>query len=318
LTHQLLAFSRKQVLQPRLVDLAELVQETGRMLQRLLGETVQLDVVCSEGLAPVLADPTQLEQIVVNLALNGRDAMPRGGRLTIELTNVHLDATYAASHASVTPGPYVMLAVTDTGVGMDEETRQRAFEPFFTTKALGKGTGLGLSTVYGIVKQSGGNIWIYSEPGRGTSFKVYLPAAEGAVREAVPGPETTHVRAGGSETILLVEDDSAVRGLTRTILERAGYLVLEASSPSEAETVFGEHSDSIGLLVTDLVMPGSNGQELFRRLAGRRASLKVLFMSGYSDDVVVRDGGLDPELPFIEKPFTAVGFARKVREALDR
>jgi len=318
LTRQLLAFSRKQILQPKLVDLAELVQETGRMLHRLLGETVQLEIPRTEGLAPVLADPTQLEQIVVNLALNGRDAMPGGGRLTIEAANVHLDATYAAGHATVTPGPYVMLTVTDTGVGMDEETRQRAFEPFFTTKTLGKGTGLGLSTVYGIVKQSGGHIWVYSEPGHGTTFKVYLPAAEGSVQEVVQRAETTHARARGSETVLLVEDDAAVRGLTRTILQRAGYLVLEASSPNEAEIAFREHSDSIALLLTDLVMAGSSGQELYRQLAGRRASLKVLFMSGYSDDALVRDGHLGVGMPFIEKPFTSVLLLRKVREVLDR
>jgi two-component system cell cycle sensor histidine kinase/response regulator CckA len=317
LTKQLLAFSRKQVLQTTIVDLNALINHTSQMLRRLIGEHIELVTALAADLAPVRADYGQLEQIVINLAVNARDAMPGGGRLSIETANVELDDSYALQHFVVRPGRYVMLAVSDSGVGMNEDTKQRLFEPFFTTKEQGKGTGLGLSTVYGIVKQSEGYIWVYSEPGRGAAFKVYLPRTESAAEPAgTPAPKT--LASGGSEKVLVVEDEQAVRYLTRVLLERSGYRVMDAGNPREAEAVFSEQAGSIDLLLTDVVMPGSNGPALFKRLAERQPGLKVLYMSGYTDDTIVREGRLDTDGAFIQKPFTADGLMRKVREVLDR
>ena len=261
-------------------------------------------------------DPGQIEQIILNLTVNARDAMPEGGKLTIETANVELDEAYARRHVSVRPGPYVMLAISDTGCGMDAETQANIFEPFFTTKEHGKGTGLGLATVYGIVKQSGGNIWVYSEPGKGTTFKIYLPRVEGVAEGSEPAhPRSSILR--GSETILLVEDEDMVRSLAREILEAHGYAVSEARDSTEALCVCHTHSGSIHLLVTDVVMPGMSGRELAARLGTIHPETKVLYMSGYTDDAVVRHGVLNAGLAFLQKPFSANAFLGKVREVLD-
>jgi len=316
LTQQLLAFSRKQVLQPRVLDLNAVLTNLDRMLQRLIGEDINLVTVPAPGLGRVHADPGQIEQVIMNLAVNARDAMPQGGKLTIETANVELDDAYAHEHISVKPGPYVMVAVSDTGCGMDTETKARLFEPFFTTKEPGKGTGLGLSTVYGIVKQSDGNIWVYSEPGRGTTFKIYLPVVEGMVETVEPGAvHTKSVR--GSETILLVEDENSVRRLAHSILRANGYTVLEARQSKEALLLSGQHEGPIHLMVTDIVMPGMSGRDLAERLKPSRPNMQVLFMSGYTDKAIVHHGELDPGTAFLQKPFTPEALARKVREVLD-
>jgi PAS domain S-box-containing protein len=317
LTRQLLAFSRKQVLQPTLLDLNSLVVNTSRMLRRLIGENIELVTRLAPVPAAVHADAGQLEQILMNLALNARDAMPQGGHLSIETATVVLDAAYATQQVGVRPGPYAMLAVSDSGIGMDDQTKHRIFEPFFTTKERGRGTGLGLATVYGIVKQSGGHVWVDSEVGRGSTFKVYLPRAEeGAF------VERSTIEAGaaptGSETVLLVEDEQAVRLLCRVLLERAGYQVLDAANPRQAEDLFRDHADRIDLLVTDVIMPGSSGPSLFARLSPARPALRVLYMSGYADNAVVQPAGHPSDVQFLQKPFTADGLLCKVREALDR
>jgi signal transduction histidine kinase/DNA-binding response OmpR family regulator len=317
LTRQLLAFSRKQVLQPTLLDLNALVSDTTKMLRRLIGEDVTLVTALAPEPVPVRADAGQLEQILMNLAVNARDAMPQGGRLMIETSNVVLDDSEAMQRSDLRPGPYAMLAVTDSGVGMDAETRRRLFEPFFTTKERGRGTGLGLATVYGIVKQSGGYIWVYSEPDQGAIFKVYLPRAEDG-GTAVGDALDMKAAPTGNETVLLVEDQLAVRSLSRLLLERAGYKVLDAADPAEAEQIFREHADEIDLLVTDVIMPGSSGPTLFGRLSTLRPDLKVLYMSGYTDDAVVHHAGLPAEVTFLQKPFTADGLMYKVREALNQ
>ena len=317
LTRQLLAFSRKQVLQPTLLDINSLVIQASKMLRRLIGENIELVTKLAPARPAVVADAGQLEQVLMNLAVNARDAMPQGGRLSIETATVVLDGSDAIQHVAVRPGPYVMLAVTDNGAGMDEHTRRRLFEPFFTTKERGRGTGLGLATVYGIVKQSGGHVWVYSEPGRGSTFEVYLPHVEdGPTIE----PATSDVEgvSGGSETVLLVEDEQAVRSLSRALLERAGYQVLDAADPREAEEVFRQHADRIDLLVTDVIMPGSSGPALFGRLSVERPDLRVLYMSGYTDDAIVQHAGLPANMVFLQKPFTAHGLMCKVREALGR
>ncbi|MCZ7645970.1 MAG: PAS domain-containing protein [Planctomycetota bacterium] len=300
LTRQLLAFSRKQVLKPELLDLNEVVRRTSQMLKRLIGEDVELSARLKPGLGAVRFDPGQIEQILMNLAVNARDAMPKGGKLTIETANVELDAEYARTHPGAQAGPHVMIAVSDTGVGMEAATKARIFEPFFTTKAPGKGTGLGLSTVYGIVKQSGGNIWVYSEPGRGTAFKVYLPRAEAKADNQ--GTKATHSGAPGVGTILVVEDEEGVRTLLRDVLEMGGYTVLTAGDAAVAQALCAKHQGEIRLLLTDVVLPGMGGRELSEKLVAMRPGMRVVFMSGYTDNAIVHHGVLEPGLHFIEKP----------------
>jgi two-component system cell cycle sensor histidine kinase/response regulator CckA len=316
LTRQLLAFSRRQVLEPKVLDLNAVVENLEKMLRRLIGEDVELFTVLDRGIARVRADAGQLEQVVINLAVNARDAMPKGGTLTIETKDVELDEAYAREHISVRPGRYVMLAVSDTGIGMSVETKSHMFEPFFTTKGKGKGTGLGLATVYGIVKQSGGYIWAYSELDRGTSFKVYLPHVEGAV-DAAPTRRKSERQTGGSETVLLVEDEQAVRALVRRILERYGYTVIEASGAAQALEAARRHEGPIHLILTDVIMPEMGGSELAPRLAELRPDVRVLFMSGYTDDGILRQGLIAEGGHFLQKPFTPEVLARKVRDVLD-
>ena len=317
LVRQLLAFSRKQVLQPKPLDLNSIVEGLDKLLNRLMGKDIVMITHCCENIGTVKADPSQIEQVIMNLVVNARDAMPNGGRLTIETANVELDSTYARDHASVKPGPYVMLAVSDTGTGMDQETQAHIFEPFYTTKGGSRGTGLGLSTVYGIVKQSGGYIWVYSEPGKGTTFKVYLPKVEET--QAIPAtPSEDDVAYTGTETILLVEDEPAVRELARSILTGQGYSVIAVDSAAEAEQIASKRSREIHLLLTDVVMPGVSGRELARRITARNPKTRVMFMSGYTDSVVASGGVLEAGVAFLQKPFTPRALAQKVREVLDR
>ncbi len=316
LTRQLLAFSRKQMLAPKIVDLNGVVTESLKMLTRLIGEDIDLVMVAGAEIGAAKADPGQIEQVIMNLAVNARDAMPHGGNLTIETANVTLDEEYARLHAPVTPGKYVMLAISDTGVGMDAETQSHIFEPFFTTKGL-KGTGLGLSTVYGIIKQSGGYIWVYSEPGKGTSFRIYLPRVS-ATGEAIAAEPT--VAAAKPEqalgTILLVEDESNLRRLARQYLENQGYTVLEAADGAAAIEVSSAHSGPIHLLLTDVIMPGMNGRELAHRLSALRPEIKVLYMSGYTENAIAHNGTLEEGITLLQKPFTLPTLKAKVREKL--
>jgi two-component system, cell cycle sensor histidine kinase and response regulator CckA len=315
LTRQLLAFSRQQVLEPRVLDLNEVVLGAERMLQRLIGEDVDLTTMLEPDLAHVLADAGQLEQVLMNLAVNARDAMPQGGHLVLETSNVDLADGHAWEPHPMRSGSFAMLAVSDSGVGMDEATRGRIFEPFFTTKEPGEGTGLGLATVYGIVKQSDGFIWVYSEPGQGTTFKIYLPRAEGGavpVAEPDAGPLPK-----GTETVLLVEDAAGVRAITRELLTRAGYTVLEAPDGATGIAIASRHPGPIHLLLTDVVMPGMNGREVAERLVQARPEIRVAFMSGYTDDAVTRAGVLHGGVHYLSKPFTPHSLVRKVREALD-
>jgi PAS domain S-box-containing protein len=315
LTRQLLAFSRQQVLQPVVLNVIDVVGDLENMLQRVLGEDVELEARCAADLGNIRADQGQLEQVILNLAVNARDAMPTGGKLTIETANVDLDEHYAQTHRPVVPGRYVMIAVSDTGVGMDAATQARIFEPFFTTKEPGKGTGLGLATAYGIVKQSGGYIWVYSEPGRGATFKIYLPRVDAPTDRVAAPPELGTV--AGTETVLLAEDDALLLPLARDVLKRLGYTVLEARTPADAVAVAKSHMGVIHLLISDVIMPGESGLQLARRLLETRPGLRVLFISGYSDEAIVRHGVLDPGTAFLQKPFTPAALGRKVRELLD-
>jgi PAS domain S-box-containing protein len=315
LTRQLLAFSRKEVVQPVVVHLNDAVVGTHKMLQRLIGEHIEVDLALADDAGAVHADPGQINQIIMNLAVNARDAMPNGGCLTIETANVDLDASFASTHGPVEPGPYVMLAVTDTGVGMGEDTRRRLFEPFFTTKERGQGTGLGLATVFGIVKQSAGYLYVYSEPGQGSTFKIYLPRlAAGAVAAA---PISSSPVQRGTETVLLVEDEQAVRQLVLAILKSAGYHVLNAANPREAEQLIGDRSSDIDILVTDVIMPGGTGPALFAQLQAANPRLRVLYISGYTGDATFRTGRLEAGVAFLQKPFAADALLRKLREVLE-
>jgi len=316
LTHQLLAFSRHRVLNPSVVDLNDVLAGLGRLLARVLGEDIDLKIVTPESPATVRADKSQLDQVIMNLVVNARDAMPYGGKLTVATSRVTLDEEYARDHAGVTPGPYVLLAVSDTGVGMDKATQARAFEPFFTTKEQGKGTGLGLSMVFGIVKQSEGHIWLYSEPGVGSTFKIYLPEI---ARPADPRPAgAVRPPTGGRETILLVEDEDQVRKVALTILRQLGYHVLEAATPAEALSHCVGHKGRIDMLLTDVVMPRMSGREVADRVAILRPGLVVLYMSGYTDDAVLHHGVLDADMAFVQKPLTPALLGRKVRDVLDQ
>ena len=316
LTRQLLAFSRKQVLQPSFLNMNQIAAGVEKMLRRILGEDIDFVQVLAPDLGVVWADPGQVEQVLMNLVVNARDAMPDGGKLTLETSNLEVDEEYSASHLDIKPGPFVQFAVTDTGCGMDDMTKARIFEPFFTTKEIGKGTGLGLSTVYGIVKQSGGNIGVYSEPGHGTTFRIYLPRVQpaGAAAQATPAITT---RTTGAETILVVEDDAAIRSIAKRILGSAGYAVLTATSAAEALLLFDSHQGKIHLLLTDVVMPQMGGRALAERMAVSHSGIKVLYMSGYTDDAIAHHGTLDPGTHFIAKPFSVADLTRKVRETLD-
>jgi two-component system cell cycle sensor histidine kinase/response regulator CckA len=315
LTKQLLAFSRRQVLQPKVLDLNKLVGSLSTMLQRLLGEDVDLRLMLPPDLGRVNADPGQIEQVLMNLAVNSRDAMAQGGILTIETGNVLLDESYTSRHIGLQPGPYILLAVSDTGCGMDEATKARLFEPFFTTKGAGRGTGLGLSTVFGIVKQSGGSVDVYSEPEHGTSVKVYLPRIDQPV--VIEAEKQKRKIARGTETILLVEDDEMVRTLVRETLLREGYKVMDFADPVEARRKSESTKGSIHLLITDVVMPRLSGRELAGELMRRRPAMKVLYMSGYTDNAVINSGILQTEVAFLQKPFTPGALTEKVREVLE-
>ncbi|MBI2901253.1 MAG: response regulator [Planctomycetes bacterium] len=317
LTRQLLAFSRKQLVVPKVLDLNSIVGGMDRLLRRVIGEDVDLVTSLAPGLGRVKADPGQIEQVLMNLATNARDAMPKGGRLTIETADVDLDEAYARRHGAVRPGPHVMLAVTDTGCGMDQETQSHLFEPFFTTKGEGHGTGLGLATAYGIVKQSAGNIWVYSEPGRGATFKIYLPRVDAPLDTQAPAGAPSRPLLQGSETILVAEDEPQVRHLTCHVLKMHGYTVLEARHGGEAVAVAEAHRDVIHLLLSDVVMPEMDGRELAERLAVSRPETRVLFLSGYASNAIVHHGVLDAGIAFLQKPFTPAALAGKVREVLD-
>jgi two-component system, cell cycle sensor histidine kinase and response regulator CckA len=316
LTRQLLAFSRKQVMQPKVLDVNAVVADIARMLRRIIGDNVELVTRTADSLGMVKVDPGQLEQVIVNLVVNARDAMPSGGKLTLETMSTKLDPTFTARYPDVPSGAYVVIAISDTGTGMSPEALSHLFEPFFTTKGHGKGTGLGLSTVYGIVKQSGGHVSVHSEQGKGTTFKIYLPQVAEAPE---PHESSTRIRLapGGSETILLVEDEEVVRALARSVLEMNGYKVIEAANGEEALQLFEHPKLEIDLLLTDVVLPGMNGRELYERVLAERPKLRVLYSSGYTADAIVHDGVLDPGIAFIQKPYSPASLAREVRAVLD-
>ena len=315
LTNQLLAFSRRQMLRPRVVDANSLVQGDEKMLRRLIGEDIDLVLQLTPGVGNIKVDPGQFSQIILNLAINARDAMPNGGRLTIETAVAHLDEDYAKAHLEVRPGEYVMIAVSDNGIGIDAETKRHIFEPFFTTKEQGKGTGLGLATVYGIVKQSGGDIWVYSELGQGTTFKVYFPQIRDAASDdSLVAPDTRP----GHETILLVEDEAGVRELVAEMLRQRGYKVLQAADPAEALQVSEHFGGPIQMLLSDVVMPKMSGMQLAEQLAPRRPQMRVLYLSGYTENTIIHHGVLKPGVQFLPKPFSQDALAKKIREVLDR
>ena len=316
LTRQLLAFSRRQVLQPRVMEVNTAVAEMDRMLQRLIGENIELVTRLDPRAGLVKIDPTQVEQVLMNLVVNARDAMPSGGKLTIETSPVDLDRDYAQTHPDVKPGPYVLLAISDTGIGMDREVQARIFEPFFTTKKKGEGTGLGLSTVYGIVQQSGGHVRVYSEPGHGTTLRIYLPREGGAVEPRASGTESTQA-ARAHETVLIVEDEPSVRKLSVKVLRDCGYTVLEAEDAPAALEIAGKFDGHLHLIVTDVVMPSMSGPELLERVREKRPALRALFVSGYTEGAVMRHGTLKPGTPFLAKPFSPASLARRVREVLE-
>jgi len=313
LTRQLLAFSRKQLIEPTLVDLNAVVGDLRKMLGRLIGEDISVVVDLPDGLGLVVADRNQLEQVVMNLAVNARDAMPHGGTLTIQTANVELDSQYAASHFGAKPGPHVVLTCTDTGTGMSPEVQARLFEPFFTTKEMGKGTGLGLATVHGIVSRCGGSIGVYSELGKGSAFKVYFPRAAGAPI-AVPAAAEVPAR-GRGETVLVVEDADLLRSVAQELLERAGYTVLTAENAATAQVVFDQHPE-IAVLLTDVVMPGASGPELTEALVAQRPDLKVILMSGYTEETIVHHGVATAGHAFLHKPFTSETLSRAIRHVL--
>jgi len=316
LTRQLLAFSRRQILEPRTIDLNAVLLRLRLLLRRVIGDDIHLHLNLTPTLAMVEVDPGEIERVVMNLAVNARDAMPDGGHLTIESAIVELDEAYARAHPGTAAGSHVMLAVSDSGIGMDDETQRQVFEPFFSTKGIGQGTGLGLATVYGIVKQSGGSIWVYSETARGTTFKIYLPRATSHAGDAADersAPETWR----GSETVLVVEDQPELRTLVCGTLQRHGYRVLSATNGEEAFHVSAEHKGELDLLLTDVVMAGLNGRRVAQRLHLERPQMRVIYMSGYTDQTIVRHGVLEPGLAFLQKPFTIQTLLRRVRETLD-
>jgi CheY-like chemotaxis protein len=317
LTQQLLAFSRKQIIEPKVLHLDSLVVEMHKMLARLIGENISIQVTTGKSLGSVKVDPGQFHQILMNLVLNARDAIPDGGKIAIETANVDLDEGYCALHPYIKPGRFVMLAVSDTGKGMSEEVKAHLFEPFFTTKEIGSGTGLGLATAYGSVHQAGGSIEVYSEVGIGTTFKIYLPRVEEeAVKLLKEDRPADHL--GGTERVLLVEDEDTLRTLCERILGDLGYQVMPARDGAEAIALAQGYGDRIDLLLTDVVMPGMNGRKLATQLVLHHPEMKVLFMSGYTDDAIVRHGVLDEGVSFIGKPYTPSALARKVREVLDK
>jgi signal transduction histidine kinase/CheY-like chemotaxis protein len=316
LTQQLLAFSRKQVIAPKIVDFNEVLSKTEKMLQRLLGEDIEVINHSNKNLWPIKADASQIEQIIMNLAVNARDAMPKGGKLILETQNITLDDNYPKDHAGVEPGQYVVFAVSDTGHGMPENIRARIFEPFFTTKGVGKGTGLGLSTVYGNMKQNNGFISVYSEVGHGTTFKLYFPKVQ-AEEEQIKPAEVVATTKGGHETILVVEDEARVRAVAVTLLRKHGYRVLEASNAGEALLICEQEKDKIDLMLSDVIMPNMNGRQLADRLAQVRPDMKVIFMSGYTDNVIAENGILEAGASFIQKPFNPTSLLKLIREKLD-
>ncbi len=315
LTRRILAFSRRQMLESKLFDLNHLLLNLDKMLRRVIGEDIELVTFLSEDLGRVKTDPGQIEQAVMNLAVNAKDAMPHGGKLTIETANVELDENYAQIHPGVVPGRYVMLAVSDRGVGMAPEVKDRIFDPFFTTKEIGKGTGLGLSTAYGIVKQSRGNIWVYSEPGHGSTFKVYLPRVDDLMEE-LRAKEIQEEMPRGTETILVVEDEEPLRRLAVRVLQDQGYRVLDAAQGNDALLLLKRHPGLTHLVITDLIMPGMSGPELSRRIKAIHAGIKVLYMSGYAPNAFVNHDLLEKGMSYIQKPFTSDALLRKVREVL--